>query len=428
MISIPQLYELYLQHQQVQTDTRNIQPNDIFFALKGPNFNGNAFAQDALNKGAAYAIVDEAPNQPNEKILMVENVLQTLQQLALYHRKQFSIPFLAITGSNGKTTTKELINAVLSSHYICYTTQGNLNNHIGIPLTILRIKKDAQIAVIEMGANHQKEIAGYCTYTLPTHGIITNCGKAHLEGFGGIEGVRKGKGELYDFIRDNKGTIFMNADYDYLWNMSNNITERITYGTQNADIIGNISETNEMLAVQITKGTNEIKTIHTHLVGEYNLPNVLCAVAVGKYFNVPEEKIKTAIEAYQPNNSRSQLIEYNNNHIILDAYNANPTSMKAAIENFAKIPSQHKIVMIGGMMELGAHSVYEHQQIVNLLQQFNWQAVILVGGDFKQVNHPYLYLENSIAAADWFKNQHLNNTYVLIKGSRTMQMEKILNK
>jgi UDP-N-acetylmuramoyl-tripeptide--D-alanyl-D-alanine ligase len=249
-----------------------------------------------------------------------------------------------------------------------------------------------------------------------------------LEGFGGIEGVRKGKGELYDFIRDNKGTIFMNADYDYLWNMSNNITSRVTYGTQNADIIGNLAENNEMLAVQIKKGTYELKTIYTHLVGEYNLPNVLCAVAVGKYFNVPEEKIKTAIEAYQPNNSRSQLIEYNNNHIILDAYNANPTSMKAAIENFAKIPNQHKIVMIGGMMELGADSVYEHQQIVNLLQQFNWQAVILVGGDFKQVNHPYLYLENSIAAADWFKNQHLNNTYVLIKGSRSMQMEKILTK
>jgi len=428
MISIPQLYELYLQHQQVQTDTRNIQPNDIFFALKGPNFNGNAFAQDALNKGATYAVVDEAPTQPNEKILVVEHVLQTLQQLALHHRKQFTIPFLAITGSNGKTTTKELINAVLSQHYICYTTQGNLNNHIGIPLTILRIKKDAQIAVIEMGANHQKEIAGYCTYTLPTHGIITNCGKAHLEGFGGIEGVRKGKGELYDFIRANKGTIFMNADYDYLWNMSNNITERITYGTQNADIVGSIAENNEMLAVQITKGTNALKIIHTHLVGEYNLPNVLCAVAVGKYFNVPEETIKTAIEAYQPNNSRSQLIEFNNNHIILDAYNANPTSMKAAIENFAKIPSQHKIVMIGGMMELGADSVYEHQQIVNLLQQFNWQSVILVGGDFKQVNHPYIYLEDSIAAAEWFKNQPLNNTYVLIKGSRSMQMEKILNK
>jgi UDP-N-acetylmuramoyl-tripeptide--D-alanyl-D-alanine ligase len=347
--------------------------------------------------------------------------------LALHHRKQFSIPFLAITGSNGKTTTKELVSAVLSSHFNCYTTQGNLNNHIGIPLTILQVKKDAEIAVIEMGANHQKEIASYCTYTLPTHGIITNCGKAHLEGFGGIEGVRKGKGELYDFIRENNGMIFMNADYDYLWNMSEGINQRITYGTANADIIGQEVDSNYFLHAQLLKGTNQIKELHTQLVGSYNLPNVLCAIAIGKYFNVPENKIQTAIEQYKPNNSRSQFIEFEKNHIVLDAYNANPTSMKAAIENFAKMPGTKKIVIIGGMMELGEDSIKEHQNIVQLLQQFSWESVILVGGDFKSVKHNYLYFNHSTEAREWLRKQKMEDAIILIKGSRSMQMEKIIN-
>ncbi|WP_298301762.1 UDP-N-acetylmuramoyl-tripeptide--D-alanyl-D-alanine ligase [Hydrotalea sp.] len=427
MISIPALYDLFLQYPQVQTDTRKINKNDLFFALKGPNFNGNIFALQALEKGAAYAIVDEQPETANNRIVVVDNVLLILQQLALHHRQQFNIPFLAITGSNGKTTTKELISAVLSNHFTCYTTRGNLNNHIGIPLTILQVQKDAQIAVIEMGANHQKEITGYCTYTLPTHGIITNCGKAHLEGFGGIDGVRKGKGELYDFIREHNGIIFMNTDYDYLWDMSKGITQRITYGTSNADIVGMIQESNSFFSVQFTKGTHEIKHIQTQLVGDYNLPNVLCAVTVGKHFHVPEEKIKAAIEAYQPNNSRSQLMAFQNNHVILDAYNANPTSMKYAIENFAKMPGEKKVVMIGGMMELGDESIEEHQDIVNLLQQFNWHAVILVGGDFRLVKHSYLYLNNSWEAGEWLREQNLQKASILIKGSRSIQMEKIIN-
>lgn len=427
MISIDALYQIYLQYPQVQTDTRKIKKDDIFFALKGPNFNGNTFALQALQQGAAYAIVDEQPDISNNRIFVVNDVLQILQQLALHHRKQFNIPFLAITGSNGKTTTKELVSAVLSSHFKCYTTPGNLNNHIGIPLTILQVKQDAQIAVIEMGANHQKEIAGYCTYALPTHGIITNCGKAHLEGFGGIEGVRKGKGELYDFIRTHNGMVFMNADYDYLQEMSKGIHLKLTYGTANADIIGNIQENNYFLSVQLTKGTKEISHIKTHLVGDYNLPNILCAVAVGKHFNVPEQKIKDAIEAYQPNNSRSQLIQFNNNHIILDAYNANPTSMKAAIENFAKMPGKEKVVMIGGMMELGEESLAEHQNIVHLLEQFKWHAVILVGGDFSLVKHNYLYLNNASEASKWLREQNFHQAYILIKGSRSMQMEKIIN-
>jgi UDP-N-acetylmuramoyl-tripeptide--D-alanyl-D-alanine ligase len=424
-LTIQALYSLYLQYPTIQTDSRKIQKGDIYFALKGPNFNGNKFAVEALEKGAAYAVVDELFAEKNEKIILVEDVLTTLQLLAKYHRQQFTIPFIAITGSNGKTTTKELVNEVLSKKYKTYCTQGNLNNHIGIPLTILSIKQDAEIAIIEMGANHQKEIEGYCTYTLPTHGIITNCGKAHLEGFGGIQGVRKGKGELYNFLKENKGTIFLYDDYDYLKEMSHGIHNIITYGTKNGLITGTVINAAPFLQIQLHKHTENC-IINSQLVGSYNLPNLLCAAAVGTYFNISLTHIKTAIESYTPNNSRSQLLSIGSNKIILDAYNANPTSMKAAIENFAAIDSHKKVVMIGGMMELGEESVKEHQQIVELLQQYHWQNVVLVGGDFANTKHPYIFLPNATAAKDWLNRQHFEDCYILIKGSRSMQMEKIL--
>lgn len=420
-----ELYQLYLQHPSIQTDTRKLKEGDIFFALKGPNFNGNLFAVKALEAGAAYAVIDEMQESKDERMILVPDVLQALQDLASYHRDQFNIPFIAITGSNGKTTTKELVSSVLASHYKTYTTQGNLNNHIGVPLTILSINKDAQMAVIEMGANHQKEIASYCVYTKPTHGLITNCGKAHLEGFGGIEGVRKGKGELYDYIRAHNSIIFMYDDYDYLHNMSVGIQQKQIYGTKNGSIVGEVKTSEPFLEVLITKGL-ESKYISTQLVGDYNLPNVLCAIAIGKYFAVPEEKIKATIEAYAPSNSRSQMLEKDSNHIILDAYNANPTSMRAAIENFAKFPSTEKILMLGGMMELGEDSIMEHQQIIDLINQHTWKRVVLVGGDFIHTQHQYIYLPNSLAAAEWYQQQALQNTYLLIKGSRSMQMEKIL--
>lgn len=424
-MTIPALYQLYLQHPSIQTDTRKLKQGDIFFALKGPNFNGNQFASKALEAGAAYAVIDEAQDSPDDRLILVNDTLQTLQDLASYHRDQFSIPFIAITGSNGKTTTKELVSTVLAGHFKTYTTQGNLNNHIGVPLTLLSIKQDAEMAVIEMGANHQKEIAGYCVYTKPTYGIITNCGKAHLEGFGGIEGVRKGKGELYDFIREQEGSIFMYDDYDYLHEMSAGITHKILYGTQQGDIIGTVYTSEPFLQVSITKGLQGA-LIKSHLVGAYNLPNILCAIAIGKHFGVPDEKIITAIESYVPSNSRSQMIEKDSNHIILDAYNANPTSMRAAIENFARLSVPDKVMMLGGMMELGEESIAEHQQIVDLIKQYSWKNVVLVGGDFAKAQHPYIYLPDSTAAATWYQQQHFSHTHLLIKGSRSMQMEKIL--
>ena len=431
-MQIAELYKIYQQFSSIETDTRKIKEGDLFFALKGPNFNGNQFAKQALASGAAYAIVDEEIIEPGNRTIRVNDVLKTLQELALYHRRQFilpvaekQVPFIAVTGSNGKTTSKELIHAVLSSTFKTYTTEGNLNNHIGIPLTILKIKEDAEIAIIEMGANHQKEIEGYCTYTMPTHGVITNCGKAHLDGFGGEEGIRKGKGELFDYLRLHNGTAFVMWDYDYLQDMSAGIKEVITYGTHDAGVTGNVKTSSTLLEVTISsaKGLDSIKT---NLVGDYNLPNVLLAVAIGKYFKIPDEKIKWALENYVPSNSRSQLIEKDSNKIILDAYNANPTSMKAAVENFVKMEGSDKVLILGGMMELGSQSVDEHQGLIDLISKYNWKNVVLVGGDFDKTDHAYLYFENSEEAKDWFKSQHFSDTNIIIKGSRSTQMEKVL--
>ena len=426
MVAAEDIYKIYKQFPNIQTDTRKLQPADLFFGLKGENFNGNLFAEKAIELGAAYAIVDEQVKSPDpQKIIQVENVLKTLQDLAKIHRLQFNIPFLAITGSNGKTTTKELIHAVLSSFFKTYTTRGNLNNHIGIPLTILGIKEDAQMAVIEMGANHLKEIASYCEYTLPTHGIITNCGKAHLEGFGSIEGVRKGKGELFDYLRTNHGTAFVMWDYQYLREMSKGISTIIKYGTSDADLTGIIHQGTPLLSIDITSGS-PIKNISTKLVGDYNLSNVLAAAAVGNYFKVPAENMKTALENYTPSNARSQLLEVNSNKIILDAYNANPSSMKAAIENFANIQSNKKILILGAMAELGSESLQEHRNIIELIGQNSWEAVALVGGDFLTIKHPFNHFENSLEAKNWFQEKKFHEAYILIKGSRSMQMEKVL--
>lgn len=427
-MDINTLYQHYLKFPSVQTDTRKLKPGDIFFALKGPSFNGNHYAKQALDSGASLCVVDEAPDFEDERIMLTPDALQTLQQLALMHRKQFSIPFIAITGSNGKTTTKELIHAVLSTTYKTYTTEGNLNNHIGIPLTILKIRKDAEIAVIEMGANHQKEIEGYCTYALPTHGLITNCGKAHLEGFGGVEGVRKGKGELFDHLRAHDGTAFIFSDYDYLHDMSRGIARIIKYGTHGADldIEGKIASDSGLLEVSITGGISPVN-IHTQLVGGYNLPNVLAAVCIGKTFDVPVPGIKAALETYSPSNSRSQLMEVNGNKIILDAYNANPSSMKAAIENFAAMPGGNKVLMLGAMMEMGDQSDEEHAALVDLISRNNWKAVVLVGSQFKKVAGKYHYFDNVSAATAWFREQKFEDALILIKGSRSMQMEKVLD-
>jgi len=347
-----------------------------------------------------------------------------LQLLAQRHREQFNIPFIAITGSNGKTTTKELLHQVLSTSFITYTTKGNLNNHIGIPLTILKIKPHAEMAVIEMGANHLQEIAGYCEYAKPTHGLITNIGKAHLEGFGGAENVKKGKGELFDYLAGKNGTAFVNTDDKAVLEVSSEVKNVEYYGSKSENTKGNITQNDPFIEVRI-ESENPVD-IKTKLVGSYNLPNILAAFCVGKYFNIDDDKIKSAIENYEPSNSRSQLIERNSNTIILDAYNANPGSMKAAIENFANMKGDKKILMLGAMMELGDDSEKEHADIVSLIDQHQWHAVVLVGNNFKEIKNNYINLENSLLAKDWLQNESVKDAQILIKGSRSMQMEKVL--
>jgi UDP-N-acetylmuramoyl-tripeptide--D-alanyl-D-alanine ligase len=294
-----------------------------------------------------------------------------------------------------------------------------------VPLTLLSIPKDAEIAVIEMGANHQKEIESYCAYTLPTHGMITNCGKAHLEGFGGVEGVKKGKGELYDFLKGHNSTVFLMEDFDYLVQMAQGIQHIIGYGKEQGQIQGDAIDYNGMLSVQFKKGI-EIDSIQTHLVGNFNLPNVLAAVTIGQYFKVPNEKIKAAIENYIPTNSRSQLLTWNNNEVILDAYNANPSSMKLAVENFAKINKNNKMVCLGGMRELGVDTLMEHQALIDQLKQTNWEQVLLVGSEFKPCVHSYLYFDTVIEAKAWLQAQQLKGYTLLIKGSRGIQMEQLI--
>ena len=437
-LSTADLYEIYKSFPQVQTDTRQLKKDNLYFALKGPNFNGNEFALQALEQGAAYSIVDEAVDASEhlqERIIYVKDVLSSLQALAQFHRVQFNIPFIAITGSNGKTTTKELVAAVLSSHYAIYTTKGNLNNHIGVPLTLLSIQKDAQFAIIEMGANHLKEIESYCSYTMPTHGLINNCGKAHLEGFGGEEGVRKGKGELYDYLKLHNGIAFINSDLDYLVKMSQGIGTVISYGTNSGQLQAKEFEvvtgqsTNDFLTVEIKASTNVAllnKVIKTQLVGAYNLPNVLAAISIGLAFEVPVEKIIIAIENYTPTNSRSQLIEWKNNKVILDAYNANPSSMQLAIENFAKIDAAKKILCIGGMRELGKESQAEHQALIEQIKAAHFDNVVLVGKEFEKCQHAFTYFENSTLAKNWLDQENFSNHLFLIKGSRGIQMEKII--
>ncbi|MCW3073219.1 MAG: UDP-N-acetylmuramoylalanyl-D-glutamate--2,6-diaminopimelate ligase [Flaviaesturariibacter sp.] len=424
-MSIAELYQLYLQYPLVETDTRKLQEGSLYFALKGPNFNGNSFVNKALECRASYCIIDEEAYSVPGKTIVVSNVLESLQQLAAHHRRQFSIPFIAITGSNGKTTTKELIHAVLSSSFKTYTTAGNLNNHIGVPLTILQIKADAQFAIIEMGANHQGEIASYCVIAQPTHGLITNCGKAHLEGFGGEAGVRKGKGELFDYLRTNNGAAFIYTDYDYLIEMSAGINTIHSYGTQDAELTGTLLSAEPFLKVQITAPFQE--PITTQLVGSYNLPNVLAAATIGTHFGVSPGKIKTALEGYTPSNSRSQLLKKGDKTIILDAYNANPSSMKLAIENFAGTASEPKILVLGAMAELGNESLEEHKAILAEIEKYNWQQVILVGGDFLKLQHSYQQFATAKEAGKALQPTLSPNAFLLIKGSRSTGMEAVLD-
>ncbi|HSK12559.1 MAG TPA: UDP-N-acetylmuramoyl-tripeptide--D-alanyl-D-alanine ligase, partial [Phnomibacter sp.] len=419
----------YLDHPGICIDSRKIKQGDIFFALKGENVDGNKFAQMAIDAGASLSVVDDPSLPPHAKMLLVPDVLQAMQQLASHHRSKLNIPVIAITGSNGKTTTKELMHAVLSRKFRTSTTQGNLNNHIGIPITLLRIPKDAEMAVVEMGANHQKEIEGYCAYTRPTHGMITNCGKAHLEGFGGVEGVRKGKGELFDFLGKASGTVFVCSDFDYFHRMvkERSLEKIIWYGTDNTSgISGKVIEAEPFLKVWIQKGFEKAFLIETQLVGAYNIYNVLAAVTIGRQFGVGAEDIQQAIKAFAPDNSRSQLMQKDGNTIVLDAYNANPTSMAAAIINFAGMKADKKVLILGGMAELGDESLEEHQAIVELIGQYHWDDVTLVGGDFGKIAHSYRFFPSSNEARAWFLQQGRTGVTLLLKGSRSMAMEKVV--
>lgn len=415
-MKIEDLYALYVQHFLVDTDTRNIRPNTIFFALKGANFNGNKFAEEALNKGASFCVIDEEEYQTDERIILVENVLETLQKLANYHRKQLDIPFIALTGSNGKTTTKELINAVLSKKYHTTATKGNLNNHIGVPLTLLSINQDTEVAIIEMGANHHGEIKLLSEIVEPDIGYITNFGKAHLEGFGSVEGVIEAKSELYDNILANRKKVIVNPK-DPIQIDKTDKADRILFD----DALRYVNA-NPFVCLKY----NNIE-IQSNLIGSYNYANIAVAITLGKFFNVNEAQIKQAIESYIPSNNRSQIIKRNTNEIILDAYNANPTSMRAAIENFNNYKNREKSVVLGDMFELGKDSPIEHQQIADLVETLELSNAFLIGENFAKTTTKSLKFRCFEDFTKYIDDLELNNQTILIKGSRGMALERVLD-
>ncbi len=435
MIQTTVLYDIYRQHRTVITDSRKTEPGCLFFALKGPRFNGNEFALQALESGAAYAVIDEDKYRVDDRFLLVEDVLTALQNLAHHHRQQLNTPVLAITGSNGKTTTKELVNAVLSSHYKTHCTRGNFNNHIGVPLTLLAVPDEVEIVVVEMGANHLGEIAALCQVALPTHGLITNIGKAHLEGFGDLEGVKKGKSELYRFLADNGGMAFVNGEESFLNELSGAVKYRLIYGRESnsmypEEYVVRLVSTNPFVKASFADEDQPDIQIESHLVGEYNFNNIMTAVVIGLYFKVPGHQIKAAIENYQPQNNRSQLTTVGTNTFLMDAYNANPDSMKNALLNFAGMSPDRKIAILGDMLELGDHSHSEHQRMVDLVQELSLPEVWLVGTAFAKTDFPkgaFRQFDDVGKVQDWLRRHPLSDTLFLLKGSRGCQLEKILN-
>lgn len=425
--SISELYKIYLQHPVVGTDTRNIKNGSLFFALKGANFNANTFAKEAVSKGAAYAIIDEEAHY-TDKTILVKDVLQTMQQLANHHRRQFKIPVIGITGTNGKTTTKELTAVVLSEKYKTLFTQGNLNNHIGVPLTLLALQKDHQIAIIEMGANHQGEIAELCKIAEPDFGIITNIGKAHLEGFGGPEGVIKAKNELYQYIKSKKGKLFVNADDELLMRLSEGI-DRSTYGTSPHADCEAITDKESFLAKAAFLVDGIEVEIQSKLAGRYNFYNMLAATCIGFNFGLTLNQVKEAIEEYTPSNNRSQIVKKESNTIWVDAYNANPSSMKTAIEGFAEMDGNGKVLILGDMFELGEDSHKEHQALTDLIAAKKvWEGVYLVGPEFCKTKSPAQTFTTMQDFLEWLTAHPLQHKIILLKGSRGMAMERVLEK
>ena len=421
---IETLYQAFLAaNQRITTDTRHLEKGAVFFALKGGNFDGNTFAQAALDAGCSAAVIDADDIELRPGMIKVPDVLMALQALATHHRRQFKGPVLAITGSNGKTTTKELVNAVLSQKYNTLYTFGNLNNHIGVPLTLLRLNASHNFAIIEMGANHQGEIDQLCRIAEPAYGMITNIGKAHLEGFGGIEGVKKGKSEMYRFLEQNGGLLFVNGDDSVLMELSSKMNRKLYGSSQEFYVQGTVLP-NERAAFQLTDQANSTLTVQSHLVGSYNVINCLAAAAIGRFFGVTDQQIKTAIEGYVPDMNRSQLHQTEKNTLILDAYNANPNSMKAAIENFAGLPAGRKLALLGDMFELGDYSEQEHQMVADLCAAKGVEA-ILVGPAFAKTKTNLRCFETVAGCKSYLQDQQIVQSTILIKGSRGMKMEQL---
>jgi len=430
MITTEKLYDYYQENPVISTDTRNITPGCIFFALKGDLFNANEFASQAIEKGAAYAVVDEEKYATNSQCLLVEEVLSTLQDLARHHRKQLNIPVIGLTGSNGKTTSKELVNAVLAERYKTFATFGNLNNHIGVPLSILSITDDVQVAVIEMGANHQKEIELLCTIAQPTHGIITNVGMAHLDGFGGFEGVKKGKAELYAYLKETHGYTFINRDNPHLLEMSTaaGLNKLIYYGTENGNTIkGTLKSSDPFIEVDWTN--HEVSSaVKTNLTGSYNFENILAAICIGDFFDMSPEEINTGLSNYQPKNNRSQLTKTEKNTVICDFYNANPSSMTAALKNIAVLSADKKTAILGDMFELGPESLGQHEIIAKQAAESSLDQIIFIGKDFFHHKNDVkgIFFETPAEAAIFLQENPIEDHLVLLKGSRGMKLESLL--
>jgi len=424
MNTILNIYKHFLLSDGVSTDSREDVTNKIFFALSGDSFDGNRYAAEACKKGARLCVIDNKEYETSNSIL-VPNTLVTLQNIAKYHREQNTATVVAITGTNGKTTTKELVSSVLGSYTDIISTKGNFNNHIGVPLSLLRIVKSTKIAVIEMGANHIGEISKLCEIAQPKIGIITNIGKAHLEGFGSFEGVITAKSELYTYIKKNNGKIIVNSDDELLVNLSNDI-RRFTYGTNNADVNGKLINTIPYL--KIAWGDKDFSNeLLSQLYGEYNFSNIMAAIATGVFFGVESNSINSSIAGYLPQNNRSQIIKTDSNHVVMDAYNANPTSMKGAISSFAEYKFKNPYYILGDMFELGSYSAAEHQKIVEFLTLSDIQNVILLGNGFcKTINHKYLCFKTTEEGIKYLTDNKITNSTILVKGSRGMKLETIL--
>jgi len=419
-MEIDQLYNIYKQHPEICIDSRKINEGCLFFALKGETFDGNQFASVALLSGAAYAIIDDPEKNKSDKCILVTSVLECLQELASYHRKHLNIPVLAITGSNGKTTTKELCRDVLQKKFNTKATFGNLNNHIGVPLTILGTTSAVEFLIVEMGANHQGEIDFLCKIANPTYVFITNIGKAHLEGFGGVEGIKIGKTEMYRYAAKNNGKIFLNLDDEILTTMAPPGSTIIGYSS--SDLV-------KIIEVQpfLTFSYSEI-IVHTKLYGSYNQPNIAFSIAAGNYFGVETKDIVMALEAYEPENNRSQITQVGTNTIIKDAYNANPSSMKLSIDSFYKMHGSNKVLVLGDMLELGEFAEFEHRQIIDLTKTLGFQNSIFVGENFMKVKDMFhgKYFKHIDEAREYFKNKNFTQALILLKGSRGISVEKII--